>query len=628
MVSDSKNTMTRFRSRFAAQKPWTPLAYSPWHEALWQFLSAACLIFGAWYIVWRWMFSINIDALWFSIPLIVAETGAYIGLVLFTLNLWSAKSPERPPLPQSTRDCTGDPDVPDRPLSVDVFFATYSEDPELVRQGLQAAKAITYPYPLDLRVHVLDDGKRPAMAEVAAQEGVNYITRSDNLGFKAGNLRNAMSVTSGDFILICDADMIPFPTFLEETLGYFQDEKVAWVQTPQWFYDVPPGVPLPALLARRLGKPGGWLGRALERVVGPIQIGEDPFANDPQLFFDVILRRRNWANASFCCGAGSIHRREAVMEAALRQWSDAIEAEAGRDEAAARRLTGEEAIAESVKSAMRWQGALETEFQPYKFHVSEDIYTSIALHSDRERGWRSVLHPVVQARMLSPNDLLSWTVQRFKYAGGTLDIFVNDSPLFRPGLTAAQRMMYAATFYSYLSPIWNVIFLFSPIVFLLTGVAPLAGYSLDFFLHITPFLVLNEVSKLVATWGNSNSKGRAWYLATFPLSLQALWTVMRGKKISFPVTPKDRQVGTYGRLVRWQIGVAILTMASLGWGWFAYTQGNIGYGLGAMLANTLWGVTNAASMLPIIRAAYWQPDPEFESDIVAGKMHPQHQQSA
>ena len=228
--------------------------------------------------------------------------------------------------------------------------------------------------------------------------------------------------------------------------------------------------------------------------------------------------------------------------------------------------------------------------------------------------------------MLSPNDLLSWTLQRFKYAGGTLDIFVSDSPLFRPGLTGAQKLMYAATFYSYLSPIWNVIFLFAPIVFLFTGIAPLAGYSLDFFIHITPFLVLNEVSKLVATWGNSNSKGRAWYLATFPLSIQALWTVLRGKKIAFPVTPKDRQVGTYGRLVRWQIAVIVLTVASLAWGWFAYGQGQYGYGLGAMLANTLWGLTNAGSMLPIIRAAFWQPDAEFESEIVAGKMHPHQQQ--
>ncbi|MCB5174500.1 glycosyltransferase [Microvirga lenta] len=611
--------MSRPASRFQTQTPWTPLPYSPWHETLWQFLATASLVFGTWYIGWRWLGSINFDALWFSVPLLIAETGAFLGLVLFTINLWSAKSPAPGPLPASIRDCTDDPDMPDRPVTVDVFFATYSEDPELVRLGLHDAKAFTYPHPIDIQIHVLDDGKRPAMQAVAEEEGVNYLTRSDNVGFKAGNLRNAMASTSGDFILICDADMRPFPTFLEETLGYFRDPKVAWVQTPQWFYDVPPGVPLPAALERWLGGAGRVLGKGFERIFGPVQIGEDPFANDPQLFFDVILRRRNWANASFCCGAGSIHRREAVMEAALRQWSDQVTAAAGRNEAAARRLTGEEAIADSIRDTMRWQGALEEEFQPYKFHVSEDIYTSIVLHADRERGWKSVLHPKVQARMLSPNDLLSWTIQRFKYAGGTLDIMAHDNPLFRRGgLSLPQRLMYGSTFYSYLSPLWNVVFLFSPIVFLFSGVPPVSGYSLDFFIHIAPFLLLNELSQLVALWGNSNAKGRAWYLAMFPLNLQALWTVVRGKKISFPVTPKDRQVGSYPRLVKWQIAVVVLTLTGLIWGWSAFAAGREGYSLGAMIANTVWGISNALAMVPMIKAAFWQPDPVYEAAIVEG----------
>ncbi len=612
--------MSRPASRFQTQTPWTPLPYSLLHETIWQFLCIASLVFGIWYLGWRWLKSINYDALWFSIPLLIAETGSFIGLVFFTANLWSAKSPNRGALPVTARDCSDDPDLPDRPVSVDVFVATYSEDPELVRVGLQESKKLTYPHPINLQIHVLDDGKRPAMEAVAREEGVNYITRSDNVGFKAGNLRNAMTATSGDFILICDADMHPFPTFLEETLGYFCDPKVAWVQTPHWFYDIPPGVPLPAALERRLGALGRGIGRAFKRIFGPVQIGEDPFANDPQLFFDVIQRRRNWANASFCCGAGSIHRREAVMEAALRQWSDQVAAAAGRNEKAARQLTGETAIMDSISDAMRWQSALEEEFQPYKFHVSEDIYTSIVLHSDRERGWKSVLHPVVQSKMLSPNDLLRWTIQRFKYAGGTLDILAHDNPLFRRGLRLPQKLMYGSTFYSYLSPIWNVIFLVSPIVFLFSGIAPVSGYSLDFFLHIAPFLLLNELSQLVAMWGNSNAKGRAWYLAMFPLNLQALWAVVRGQKISFPVTPKDRQVGTYGRLVRWQIGLVIVTLLGLAWGWFSYGTGREGYTLGAMIANTLWGLSNALSMLPVIRAAYWQPDPEYEAAIAEGAL--------
>jgi cellulose synthase (UDP-forming) len=233
------------------------------------------------------------------------------------------------------------------------------------------------------------------------------------------------------------------------------------------------------------------------------------------------------------------------MEAALRQWSDQVVAAAGRNEKEVRRLTGESAVAETLRDSVRWQGALEEEFTPYKFHVSEDIYTSIVLHSDRERGWHSVQHPAVVTKMLSPSDLLSWTIQRFKYAGGTVDILKNDNPLFRRGqLTLPQKVMYATTFYSYRAPIWNIIFLTWPIIFLFTALAPLSGYSLDFFMHIGPFLLMNELAQLVSLWGNSSSKGRAWYLGMFPLGMQALWTVARGKKISFPVTRTGRWAAT------------------------------------------------------------------------------------
>ena len=52
-------------------------------------------------------------------------------------------------------------------------------------------------------------------------------------------------------------------------------------------------------------------------------------------------------------------------------------------------------------------GGVRYRVDPYKFHVSEDIYTSIVLHGDPERRWRSVMHPEVESKMLSPQDLLT-----------------------------------------------------------------------------------------------------------------------------------------------------------------------------------------------------------------------------
>ena len=607
------------RSRFARQVPWEVSRHTALHRAIWQFLATCSLVFGVWYLWWRWTVSLNTDVLWFSLPLVIAETGAFFGLVLFTVNIWTDRTPSRGALPETFRDVTDDPEAPARPISVDVFFATYSEDPEIVRAGLRDARLMTYPVAIDLRLHVLDDGRRPAMQAVAEEEGANYITREDNVGYKAGNLRNAMAQTFGDFVVICDADTRPFPNFLVETLGYFRDPRMAWVQTPQWFWDIPPGVPLPAALRRAFGQFGQSVGRAVEALFGPVQVGEDPFGNDPQLFYDFILRRRNWANAAFCCGAGSVHRREAVMEVAIREWAEEVNDLVARQEREVRRLTKEAAVDGSLAEMARMAGAKDVDFSPFKLHVSEDIYTSIRLHQDRERGWKSVQHPVVVSRMMSPSDLLSWTIQRFKYAGGTLDILRRDNPFFRRGLTLRQRVMYGVTFYSYLSPLWNLVFILWPIIFFFTALVPVSTYSMDFFLHIVPFLMLNELAQLSGLWGAKTMAGRRWYMAMFPLNLKALWTVARGKTITFPVTPKDRSEGRFLHLVKWQVLCVGLTLAGMAWAWSLYLSGTGSYSAGGLIANTVWGANNVLSLLPIIRAAIWSPDPEYDIPVMEGR---------
>jgi len=223
-------------SKYENRKPPESVPYSIPRELLWQFLATINLVLGTWYIFWRWGWSINYNALWFSIPLVVAETCAFFGLILFTINLWAIRDYDQKPPPKLITECVRDPEnYSPRKIKVDVFFPTYDEDPELVRLSIKDAKKIRYPYPIDIIIHVLDDGRRKEMKKVAEEEGVNYITRPNNIGFKAGNLRNAMEKTSGDFIVICDADTRPFPTILEDTLGYFRDPDVAWVQTPQWF---------------------------------------------------------------------------------------------------------------------------------------------------------------------------------------------------------------------------------------------------------------------------------------------------------------------------------------------------------------------------------------------------------
>ena len=593
--------------KYEDRVPEPPLPYSAAREVLWQFLAVTALVVGAWYIWWRWTGSLNTDALWFAIPLATAETCAFIGMMLFVFNLWKDDPIVIPDPPTSLGDIAPNHPDGDRAITVDVMFATYNEDPELVRLGIQDAKNITYPHPIDIRIHVLDDGRRDEMRKVTEDEGANYIARTTNEGFKAGNLRHAMEQTSGDLMIICDADTRPFASILENTLGYFKDPKMAWVQTPQWFYDLPDGETLDHAMARWFGDTGAKAGRAIQKVVGPVQLGTDPFVSDPKMFYDIIQRRRNWANASFCCGAGSIHRRDAVMEAALRSFGAKVEMRTHATEEIITVTNKERDIAPDLMGAIRTEAATTEILTPYKFHASEDIYTSIVMHSDRERGWKSKMHPIVESKMLSPQDLLTWTVQRYKYAGGSLDILVNDNPLFRRGLTFSQRLMYATTFYSYLAPIWNLIFLIAPIIYLFSGVSPVSAYSADFFWHLIPFLVTLELAMMVGTWGVSGFAAKSSYLSFFPLGLRAIWSIVKGQAISFKVTSKVRQSGNFLALVRPQIAIVVLTILAGIWGLTALALGTTSHSASGVISNILWGLNNCIAMLGIISAALWLP---------------------
>ena len=66
---------------------------------------------------------------------------------------------------------------------------------------------------------------------------VKYVHRNNRGHFKPGALKNAMSVTKGELIVIFDADWIPAKDFLRTVIQPFSDPQVAIVQTRQGFYN-------------------------------------------------------------------------------------------------------------------------------------------------------------------------------------------------------------------------------------------------------------------------------------------------------------------------------------------------------------------------------------------------------
>ena len=238
------------------------------------------VLLGLNYIVWRWLFSVNWSAWWLAVPLVVAETYSLIDSLLFGLTMWRYRQRGEPP-----------PAPPE--ATVDVLIATYNEPLDLVMRTARASVAITHPH----RTWVLDDGARPELRELVEAEGIGYITRSVDWTdrprhAKAGNLNNALLATDGEFLLILDADQVPEPGILDRTLGYFTDERVALVQTPQYFVNVPENDPL---------------GSQAPLFYGPIQQGKD-----------------GW-NSAFFCGSNAVLRREALMQLGVTRYVTELE---------------------------------------------------------------------------------------------------------------------------------------------------------------------------------------------------------------------------------------------------------------------------------------------------------------
>ncbi|MBL8668737.1 MAG: glycosyltransferase [Rhodospirillales bacterium] len=167
--------------------------------------------------------------------------------------------------------------------SVDVLIPTYNEDRDVLERTIVGATSLDYP---DFAVWVLDDGRRPWVAELAASKGAGYLTRPDNEGGKAGNVNAAISRTKGELVAVLDADFVPRHNFLWRTVGLFRDEKVACVQTPQYFFNKDP-------VQTNLGLGNSW-------------------ADDQRLFFDIIMPSRDAWGLAFCCGTGFLMRRSAL----------------------------------------------------------------------------------------------------------------------------------------------------------------------------------------------------------------------------------------------------------------------------------------------------------------------------
>ena len=228
-------------------------------------LAVLALVWGACYLTWRIGWSGQGASPGLFVLLLAAEIFGWVSLAFYAFLAWSV--PELRPTAGS-----------DDRRSVDIFVCTYDEAERIVESTLVGCRAIEAPH----TTYLLDDGRRPAMEQLATRLGAVYVTRPDNAHAKAGNINHALKVTDGELILMLDADHVPLPHILDATVGYFSDPEVALVQTPHDF-------------SNRDSVQHTKLAR-----------------HEQSLFYDVIAPGKDRHNAMFWCGSATVVRREAL----------------------------------------------------------------------------------------------------------------------------------------------------------------------------------------------------------------------------------------------------------------------------------------------------------------------------
>ena len=177
---------------------------------------------------------------------------------------------------------------------VSIHVPAHAEPSEMVIRTLTALRGLEYP---NFEVIMVDDNTaddrlwRPVV-NYCHQAGFKVFHLQDYPGFKSGALNFALTQTAPDaeIVAVIDSDYVVESNFLRETVPHFRNPRVAFVQTPQSFYNSDEN-----LFAHR---------SALAQ----------------RFFFEVSMPSRNERNAIIFCGTMGLIRKRALER--IGGWSE------------------------------------------------------------------------------------------------------------------------------------------------------------------------------------------------------------------------------------------------------------------------------------------------------------------
>jgi len=264
--------------------------------------------------------------------------------------------------------------------------------------------------------------------------------------------------------------------------------------------------------------------------------------DEQRFFFDAIMPSRDGWDAAFCCGSNSLTRRAAL---------DAV------------------------------GGGLPTE------SITEDMLLTLTL---LRKGYVTRYLCERLAFGLAPENVDAFFVQRQRWARGAIQIlYLRGGPLGRK-LALMQRLLFLPTHWLSVG-LQALIAALVPIVFLWTGISPVAGVTADqivFYLIPAMLAVLGGIGVYAPGHLFPLAAQVLGLLQSFKILPTVLLTFIKPRGHVFKVTPKGSAArqSTYARGIFWSVAAMMLLT------------------VGGLVINVLpeWRVANAA-VLPIV--AFW-----------------------
>lgn len=382
------------------------------------------------YVYWRTTMTLPpSDDLLNFLPAIILYVCEMYCLVMLGISLFVIADP----LERGEAPALAEDDLP----TVDVFVPSYNESPKILSLTLAAAKAMDYPAQR-LRIYLLDDGgtdqKRnssdPRISIPARRRHEELKVLCTELGVQYLTRAVNVHAKAGN---------------LNNGLKHTDGELVVVFDADH--------APTRSFLRDTVG----YFARDKKLFLvqtphffanpDPLERNLSTFERMPsenEMFYGMIQKGLDKWNSAFFCGSAAVLRREALVQ---------VGGFAG-------------------------------------LSITEDCETALELHS---RGWHSMYVDKPLITGLQPETFASFIGQRSRWCQGMIQILMLKSPLFKRGLTLAQRISYLSSALFWFFPVARLCFIIAPLLFIFFNLKIYDASVEEFLAYTVSYLIVGEL---------------------------------------------------------------------------------------------------------------------------------------